>query len=62
MVVYNITERKSLKYATKCLGEIKALQNGPSAYLIGNKADLDHLREVSLHALTYCIYNIILSE
>ncbi|XP_069962992.1 ras-related and estrogen-regulated growth inhibitor-like protein [Bactrocera oleae] len=46
MVVYNITERRSLNYATKCLGEIKALQNAPSAYLIGNKADLDHLREI----------------
>ncbi|XP_067625051.1 ras-related and estrogen-regulated growth inhibitor-like protein [Eurosta solidaginis] len=63
MVIYNITERASFEYATKCLGEIKALQNGPSAYLIGNKADLDHLREVpekegaalsAAHAIGFC--------
>ncbi|XP_011207798.1 ras-related and estrogen-regulated growth inhibitor-like protein [Bactrocera dorsalis] len=63
MVVYNITERRSLNYATKCLGEIKALQNGPSAYLIGNKADLDHLREIpekegaalaAAHSIGFC--------
>ncbi|XP_011178447.1 ras-related and estrogen-regulated growth inhibitor-like protein [Zeugodacus cucurbitae] len=63
MVVYNITERQSLNYATKSLGEIKALQNGPSAYLIGNKADLDHLREIpekegaalaAAHSIGFC--------
>ncbi|XP_053957320.1 ras-related and estrogen-regulated growth inhibitor-like protein [Anastrepha obliqua] len=63
MVVYNITERRSFDYATKCLGEIKALQNSPSAYLIGNKADLDHLREIpekegaalaAAHSLGFC--------
>ncbi|XP_017466501.1 PREDICTED: ras-related and estrogen-regulated growth inhibitor-like protein [Rhagoletis zephyria] len=63
MVVYNITERKSFGYASKCLGEIKALQNGPSAYLIGNKADLDHLREIpekegaalaAAHSIGFC--------
>lgn len=63
MVVYNITERQSLNYATKSLGEIRALQNGPSAYLIGNKADLDHLREIpekegaalaAAHSIGFC--------
>lgn len=47
MIVYNITQRSSFEYAAKCLAEFKALQNAPTAYLVGNKADLDHLREVS---------------
>lgn len=47
LIVYSITDRESFKYATRALGNLKSLQNGPSAYLIGNKADLDHLREVS---------------
>lgn len=46
LIVYSITDRESFKYATHALGNLKSLQNGPSAYLIGNKADLDHLREV----------------
>lgn len=46
MIVYNITQRSSFEYAAKCLAEFKALQNAPTAYLVGNKADLDHLREV----------------
>lgn len=47
LIVYSITDRESFKYATRALGNLKSLQNGPSAYLIANKADLDHLREVS---------------
>ncbi|KAI9585539.1 ras-related and estrogen-regulated growth inhibitor-like protein [Glossina fuscipes] len=47
MIVYNITERNTFEYAAKCLAEFKALQNAPTAYLVGNKADLDHLREVN---------------
>lgn len=50
MIVYNITQRSSFEYAAKCLAEFKALQNAPTAYLVGNKADLDHLREVSFSA------------
>ncbi|TMW40295.1 hypothetical protein DOY81_014625, partial [Sarcophaga bullata] len=46
MIVYNITQRSSFEYAAKCLAEFKSLQNAPTAYLVGNKADLDHLREV----------------
>lgn len=46
LIVYSITDRESFKYATRALGNLKSLQNGPSAYLIANKADLDHLREV----------------
>lgn len=48
LIVYSITDRESFKYATRALGNLKSLQNGPSAYLIGNKADLDHLREVKV--------------
>lgn len=47
MVVYSITSRSSFEYALRSLGELKSIQNSPSAYLVGNKADLDHLREVS---------------
>lgn len=47
LIVYSITDRDSFKYATRALANMKSLQNGPSAYLIANKADLDHLREVS---------------
>lgn len=48
LIVYSITDRDSFKYATRALGNLKALQNGFSAYLIANKSDLDHLRVVSL--------------
>lgn len=47
LIVYSITDRASYEYAQRSLGELRQLQNSPSAYLIGNKADLDHLREVS---------------
>lgn len=47
LIVYSITDRESFKYATKALSNLKSLQNGPSAYLIANKMDLDHLRTVS---------------
>lgn len=48
LIVYSITDRESFKYATRSLANLKLLQNNPSAYLIANKADLDHLREVSV--------------
>lgn len=63
MIVYNITDRSSFEYAAKCLAEFKSLQNAPSAYLVGNKCDLDHLREVhekegaalaAAHAIGFC--------
>lgn len=47
LIVYSITDRESFQYATRTLGNMKSLQNNPSAYLIANKSDLDHLREVS---------------
>lgn len=47
LIVYSITDRTSYEYAQRSLAELRQLQNSPSAYLIGNKADLDHLREVS---------------
>lgn len=47
LIVYSITDRESFKYATRSLANIKSLQNNSSAYLIANKSDLDHLREVS---------------
>lgn len=48
MVVYSITSRSSFDYALRSLGELKSMQNAPSAYLVGNKVDLDHLREVGI--------------
>ncbi|XP_037902776.1 ras-related and estrogen-regulated growth inhibitor-like protein [Hermetia illucens] len=63
MIVYSITNRASFEYASRSLAELKSLQNPPSAYLVGNKADLDHLREVSeqegaslaaSHAIGFC--------
>lgn len=47
LIVYSITDRESFQYATRTLGNMKSIQNNPSAYLIANKSDLDHLREVS---------------
>lgn len=46
LIVYSITDRESFSYAVRSLGEIRQIQNGPSTYLVANKADLDHLREV----------------
>lgn len=48
LIVYSITDRASYEYAQRSLAELRQLQNAPSAYLVGNKADLDHLREVSV--------------
>lgn len=48
LIVYSIIDRDSFNYAKKALGNLKSLQNGPSAYLIANKCDLDHLRTVSV--------------
>lgn len=47
IIVYSITDRSSYDNAVKSLGELRQLQTSPSAYLVANKADLDHLREVS---------------
>lgn len=47
MIVYSITDRPSFEYAARSLSELKQLQNHPASYLIGNKADLDHLRTVT---------------
>lgn len=47
LIVYSITDRNSYEYASRSLAELRQLQTSPSAYLIANKADLDHLREVS---------------
>jgi Ras-related and estrogen-regulated growth inhibitor-like protein len=47
LVVYSITDRHSLEYASRSLGQLKQLQSHPACYLVGNKADLDHLRTVS---------------
>jgi Ras family len=46
LIVYSITDRESFNYALRSLGEIRQIQNGPATYLVANKADLDHLREV----------------
>lgn len=48
LIVYSITDRSSFEYAARSLAEIRQLQSPPVAYLIANKADLDHLRQVSL--------------
>lgn len=47
LIVYSIIDRESFNYAVRSLGEIRQIQNGPATYLVANKADLDHLREVS---------------
>uniref|UniRef100_A0A182Y0I8 small monomeric GTPase n=2 Tax=Anopheles stephensi TaxID=30069 RepID=A0A182Y0I8_ANOST len=63
LIVYSITDRGSYEYAQRSLAELRQLQNAPSAYLVGNKADLDHLREVqetegaslaASHAIGFC--------
>ncbi|XP_052867967.1 ras-related and estrogen-regulated growth inhibitor-like protein [Anopheles cruzii] len=63
LIVYSITERTSYEYAKRSLAELRQLQNAPSAYLVGNKLDLDHLREVqetegaslaASHAIGFC--------
>lgn len=62
LIVYSITEKSSFDYAVKSLCELKALQSAPSAFLVGNKADLDHLREVSFSYIITRILAIILSH
>lgn len=52
LIVYSITDRSSYEYASRSLGEMRQLQSTPIAYLVGNKADLDHLRQVIKYALT----------
>lgn len=47
LIVYSLTDRESYKYATRALANMKSIQTSTSSYLIANKADLDHLREVS---------------
>ncbi|XP_055386561.1 ras-related and estrogen-regulated growth inhibitor-like protein [Condylostylus longicornis] len=47
VIVYSITDRKSFEYAGRSLAEIKSMQTVPLSYLVGNKADLDHLRKVN---------------
>ncbi|ETN60858.1 MRAS2 [Anopheles darlingi] len=47
LIVYSITDRSSYEYAQRSLAELRQLQNAPSAYLVANKADLDHLRELN---------------
>lgn len=60
LIVYSITDRESFKYATRSLANMKSLQNNPSAYLIANKSDLDHLREVSaLYLFVIPTYTIL---
>lgn len=67
LIVYSITDRSSYEYASRSLGEMRQLQNTPVAYLVGNKADLDHLRKVSNFFLVnlsclrnYLVYRYIL--
>lgn len=47
LLVYSITDRASFEYVGRSLAALKQLQGSPASYLVGNKADLDHLRRVS---------------
>lgn len=53
VVVYDVTSSSSLKYAADILHQVQQLrtQNQIPVVLLGNKADLEHLREVS--SVTY---------
>ena len=53
-VVYSITDRASLAGASSILGGVTAEeeQGGNQVLLLGNKRDLDHLREVSSNTRT----------
>lgn len=53
LIVYSVTDRESYKYATRALANMKSIQTTTSSYLIANKADLDHLREVCEIQLIY---------
>ncbi|XP_044743075.1 ras-related and estrogen-regulated growth inhibitor-like protein [Chrysoperla carnea] len=48
IVTYSITDRKSLQYAVQVLDKLVQLRNqiGIPVTLVGNKSDLEHLREV----------------
>ena len=54
-VVYSITDRASLAGASSILGGVTAEeeQGGNQVLLLGNKRDLDHLREVSSNTATH---------
>lgn len=48
VVVYSVTDRNSFQYAARILNVLqKQLHHHPVTRLVGNKTDLDHLREVS---------------
>ena len=52
--MYSITDRASLAGASSILGGVTAEeeQGGNQVLLLGNKRDLDHLREVSSNTST----------
>lgn len=51
VVVYDVTSSASLTHAQRVLKQVQHLrtQNTVPTVLLGNKADLEHLREVSLN-------------
>jgi Ras-related and estrogen-regulated growth inhibitor-like protein len=59
LIVYSITDRESFSYAVRSLGELRQIQNGPVTYLVANKADLDHLREVRKASLLFDRWNFL---
>ena len=60
--MYSITDRASLAGASSILGGVTAEeeQGGNQVLLLGNKRDLDHLREVS-SSTTHTIVSVIVS-
>lgn len=60
VVVYSITDKRSFSYAIETLEHLQKLKPVSSVpvTLLGNKADLEHLREVN--TLSYLLLNKII--
>lgn len=50
IVVYDVTSRDSLNHAVELLQRIQQLRTQILTVLLGNKCDLEHLREVSINS------------
>lgn len=51
VVVYDITNRTSFMQASELLQKVQQLRSQISVVLLGNKSDLEHLRQVTNHSI-----------
>lgn len=51
LIVYSITDRDSFRYAKQAVARIGLLKPSVLVFLMGNKLDLDHMRDVSFKSI-----------